>query len=192
VTAAAHTRSRVAAIVTAALAGALFGAGLVISGMTQPARIVHFLDPLSGWDPSLAFVMAGAVAVYATCYAGIRRRLGRPWFDIRFHVPTRTDIDPPLVAGAAIFGIGWGLGGLCPGPAIVAAVSGTTSTIAFVLAMIAGMYAADSIPPRRRVRNARDVVTRDHDDLPTARSYRRATCSTCTRDKVPSCVSCSR
>lgn len=139
-TAAAHTRSRVAAIAVAALAGALFGGGLVISGMTQPARIAHFLDPLHGWDPSLAFVMAGAVAVYAIGHAWTRRRLDRPWFDMRFHVPARTDIDPQLVAGAAIFGIGWGLGGLCPGPGVVAAASGSTSAIVFVLAMVAGMY----------------------------------------------------
>ena len=139
-TVAVHTRTRVAALAIAALAGALFGAGLLISGMTQPARIAHFLDPLRGWDPSLGFVMAGAVAVYATGYAWARRSLGRPWFDLRFHVPARTDIDPQLVAGAAIFGIGWGLGGLCPGPGIVAAASGSTSAMAFVLAMLAGMY----------------------------------------------------
>jgi uncharacterized membrane protein YedE/YeeE len=130
----------VAAIAVASLAGALFGAGLVISGMTQPARIVGFLDPVTGWDPSLAFVMAAAVAVYATSYAWTQRRLGRPWFDAAFHVPTRADIDAQLVGGAAIFGIGWGLGGLCPGPGIVAAASGSPSAIAFVLAMIAGMY----------------------------------------------------
>jgi hypothetical protein len=128
------------AIATAVLAGALFGAGLVIAGMTEPARIVHFLDPVSGWDPSLAFVMAGAVTAYAACYAWIRRRVDRPWFDVRFHVPTRADIDPQLVTGAAIFGVGWGLGGLCPGPAIVAAASGSASAIGFVLAMAAGMY----------------------------------------------------
>jgi uncharacterized membrane protein YedE/YeeE len=133
-------RPRVAAIAIAAVAGALFGAGLVISGMTQPARITHFLDPLHGWDPSLAFVMAGAVAVYATGHAWTRRRLDRPWFDMRFHVPARTDIDPQLVIGAAIFGVGWGLGGLCPGPSVVAAASGSISAIAFVLAMAAGMY----------------------------------------------------
>jgi uncharacterized membrane protein YedE/YeeE len=84
--------------------------------------------------------MAGAVAVYATGYAWTRRRLDHPWFDLRFHVPARTDIDARLVTGAAIFGIGWGLGGLCPGPGVVAAASGSTSAIAFVLAMVAGMY----------------------------------------------------
>lgn len=135
----APARSRVAALGHAALAGALFGAGLVISGMTQPARILGFLDPLDGWDPSLAFVMAGAVAVYAVAYAVIRRR-ARPWFDAQFHVPARADIDAPLVLGAAVFGIGWGLGGLCPGPGIVAAAGGSLSALVFVLAMLAGMY----------------------------------------------------
>jgi uncharacterized membrane protein YedE/YeeE len=134
------TWARVGTIATASLAGGLFGAGLVISGMTQPARIAHFLDPLSGWDPSLMFVMAAAVVVYATGYAWARRRIARPWFDMRFHLPTRADIDRQLVAGAAIFGIGWGLGGLCPGPGIVAAAAGSASAIAFVLAMLAGMY----------------------------------------------------
>lgn len=131
--------SRIAALGHAALAGALFGAGLVISGMTEPARIIGFLDPLGGWDPSLAFVMAGAVAVYALAYAVIRRR-ARPWFDAQFHVPVRADIDAPLVAGAAVFGIGWGLGGLCPGPGIVAAAGGSSSALVFVLAMLAGMH----------------------------------------------------
>jgi uncharacterized membrane protein YedE/YeeE len=130
---------RITALGHAALAGALFGAGLVISGMTQPARIIGFLDPLGGWDSSLAFVMAGAVAVYALAYAVIRRR-ARPWFEARFHVPVRADIDAPLLAGAAVFGIGWGLGGLCPGPGIVAAAGGSTSALAFVLAMVAGMH----------------------------------------------------
>ncbi|HEX8109775.1 MAG TPA: DUF6691 family protein [Kofleriaceae bacterium] len=135
----APARSRGAALGVAVIAGMLFGAGLVISGMTQPARIVAFLDPFDGWDPSLAFVMAGAVAVYAVAYAVIRRH-ARPWFDARFHVPVRADLDARLVVGAAVFGIGWGLGGFCPGPSIVAAAGGSTSAIVFVLAMLAGMY----------------------------------------------------
>jgi uncharacterized membrane protein YedE/YeeE len=138
----------VGAAAVAGLAGALFGAGLLISGMTQPARIVGFLDPLEGWDPSLAFVMAGAVAVYAVGHAWIRRRGGRPWFDVRFHVPARADIEPQLIAGAALFGVGWGLSGLCPGPSIVVAASGSISAIGFVLAMIAGMYVRHRIARR--------------------------------------------
>lgn len=134
----APARSRVA-LGIAALAGVMFGAGLVISGMTQPARIVGFLDPLDGWDPSLAFVMAGAVAVYAVAHAVIRRR-ARPWFGAGFDVPVRAGLDARLVVGAAVFGVGWGLGGFCPGPSIVAAAGGSASALVFVLAMLAGMH----------------------------------------------------
>lgn len=132
--------SRTASLVLAGLAGALFGTGLLISGMTQPAKVIGFLDATRGWDPSLAFVMAGAAGVYAVLFRMIRRRM-RPWLDLHFHLPTRRDLDMPLVLGAAIFGVGWGLGGLCPGPGIVAAASGSSSALAFVAAMLAGMYA---------------------------------------------------
>lgn len=124
--------------VLAAISGLLFGVGLLVSGMTQPAKVIGFLDFVHGWDPSLAFVMGGAVAVNLLAYRRIRRRAS-PWLDVRFHLPTRTDIDAPLVAGAALFGIGWGLGGLCPGPALVSAASGSTAALAFVAAMLAGM-----------------------------------------------------
>jgi hypothetical protein len=140
----------VASRVLALFAGLVFGLGLAISGMTDPARVVGFLDPLGEWDASLAFVMAAAVAVYAIAFRVIRRRRGDPWFDLQFHVPTRRDLDAPLVIGAALFGIGWGLGGLCPGPAIVAAASGSWDALWFVLAMLAGMAArrrmARSVP----------------------------------------------
>jgi uncharacterized protein len=135
----AAARDRTLGLAGAALSGALFGAGLVVSGMTQPARIIGFLDVLGGWDPSLAFVMVGAVTIYTLAYALIRRR-ARPWFDVRFHTPSRADIDLPLVLGAAVFGIGWGLGGLCPGPGIVAAAGGSTAALGFVLAMLVGMH----------------------------------------------------
>jgi hypothetical protein len=125
----------------AALAGALFGAGLLVSGMTRPERVLAFLDVTRGWDPSLAFVMAGAMAVYALAFRRIRARRGEPWFDAAFHVPTRRDIDAPLIVGAAVFGAGWGLAGLCPGPALVAAASGSGGALAFVAAMLAGMLA---------------------------------------------------
>jgi uncharacterized membrane protein YedE/YeeE len=132
------------ALAAAALSGTLFGAGLVVSGMTQPALIIGFLDPIGGWDPSLAFVMASAAIVYAVAFALIRRR-ARPWFDVRFHVPSRADIDPTLVIGAAVFGVGWGLGGLCPGPGIVAAAGGSTAALGFVLAMLTGMLLHDRL-----------------------------------------------
>ncbi len=132
-------RCRTMSLVVAVMLGALFGAGLLVSGMTQPARVVGFLDVRGGWDPTLAFVMAGAVAVYAVAFRLVRRR-AEPWFDIRFHVPSRRDIDRELVAGAALFGIGWGLAGLCPGPALVSAGGLHTGALVFMLALLAGVW----------------------------------------------------
>jgi hypothetical protein len=128
-------------LVVAGLAGALFGGGLVVAGMTQPARIIAFLDVFGDWQPSLLLVMGAAVVVYALIFRAVARREHVPWFGVALHIPTRRDIDARLVIGAAIFGIGWGLGGFCPGPAIVSAASGSTSALTFVGAMAAGMYA---------------------------------------------------
>jgi len=124
--------------VLAAASGALFGVGLLISGMTEPSKVVGFLDVLGPWDPNLAFVIGGAVAVYAVLFRIIQGR-SEPWLDVTFHLPTRADIDLPLIAGAALFGVGWGLGGLCPGPGLVAAASGSIPAIAFVASMLVGM-----------------------------------------------------
>lgn len=146
--AACGTRCRAMSLVLALLAGALFGAGLLISGMTEPAKVIGFLDVTRGWDPSLGFVMAGAVAVYAVIFRGVSRRRRAPWFDVAFHLPTRRDIDLGLVAGAAIFGIGWGLGGLCPGPGLVAAASGSSTGLLFVAAMVVGMLAQHGLARR--------------------------------------------
>jgi uncharacterized membrane protein YedE/YeeE len=132
-------RCAVMSLVLAAASGALFGVGLLISGMTQPAKIIAFLDVTSTWDPSLAFVMGGAVTVYAVLFRLARVRRSEPWFDGKFHLPTRNDIDLSLIAGAALFGIGWGLGGLCPGPALVSAAGGSMPALVFVGSMIAGM-----------------------------------------------------
>ncbi len=126
-------------LVVAGLIGALFGTGLLISGMTDPARVIGFLDVGNGWDPSLAFVMGGAVMVNFVAYRWTRLRRADPWFDVTFHVPTRRDLDAPLLLGAAVFGIGWGLGGLCPGPGLVAAGSGSVGGGVFVASMLAGM-----------------------------------------------------
>lgn len=142
-------RCRVMALVTATAAGALFGAGLLVSGMAQPVRIIGFLDVTrTGWDPGLAFVLGGAVLVYAVALRVIRGRRAEPWFDTRFHLPTRRDLDLGLVAGAALFGIGWGLGGLCPGPGLVAAAAGSPSGLLFTAAMIAGMLARHAVARR--------------------------------------------
>ncbi len=133
---------------TALLAGLVFGAGLGISGMTRPERVLGFLDVAGDWDPSLALVMVGAIAVHATLYRRIRRR-STPWFDDHLHVPVRRDVDGKLVAGAALFGVGWGLGGYCPGPALVSLVTGQRSVLVFVGAMLAGM-ALEQVVIRRR------------------------------------------
>ena len=126
----------------AGFAGALFGVGLGISGMTRPEKVVGFLDLAGAWDASLAFVMLGAIAVHLVAYRLLRRRTS-PLFDTRFHHPTRNDIDRRLVLGGALFGVGWGLGGFCPGPGIVAAASGSPPAVAFVVAMTAGVLFED-------------------------------------------------
>ena len=119
-------------------AGAIFGIGLAISGMTKPAKVVGFLDLFGAWDASLAFVMLGAIAVHLVAHRIITRR-SSPLFDRRFHLPTRRDLDARLVLGAAIFGIGWALAGFCPGPGLVSAASGTVAALVFVAAMTVGI-----------------------------------------------------
>lgn len=126
-------------LITAGLSGVLFALGLLISGMTRPANVIGFLDFAGDWNPSLLFVMGGAVLVHAPLLAWTRRRT-RPLFAPSFAIPTRRDIDPPLVLGAVLFGIGWGLYGYCPGPAWVALGSVDRSAVTFVAAMLAGMY----------------------------------------------------
>jgi uncharacterized membrane protein YedE/YeeE len=130
------------------VAGALFGVGLALSGMTQPAKVIGFLDVLGHWDPSLAFVMLGAVAVYAVAYHGVAVKMARPSHALRFEMPTPTAIDGPLLAGAALFGIGWGLGGFCPGPALVAFGADVSAALWFVPAMVLGMLIHQAVRPR--------------------------------------------
>ena len=119
-------------------AGILFGLGLAVSHMTDPAKVLAFLDVAGNWDPSLILVMAGALAVYVVA-ARVAATRAAPLFTDGFQLPTRTDIDAPLVVGALLFGGGWGLAGLCPGPAITALVSGQANAYLFVAAMLAGM-----------------------------------------------------
>jgi len=120
------------------LCGLVFGCGLLISGMTQPSKVLGFLDIFGRWDPTLAFVMAGALAMSGAGYA-LARRFRTPMFAAEYLWPTRSDIDRPLVVGAILFGIGWGLVGLCPGPALENLATLSPRVIVFVLAMIAGM-----------------------------------------------------
>jgi uncharacterized membrane protein YedE/YeeE len=138
----------VKALAVAMSSGALFGVGLAVSGMTRPEKVIGFLDLAGAWDASLAFVMGGAIAVHFIAHLVARRRMA-PLFDARFHLPTRKDVDRRLVAGAAIFGVGWGLGGFCPGPAIVAASSGALPAVVFVAAMTVGILVEDLILSRR-------------------------------------------
>lgn len=120
--------------------GALFGAGLAISGMTDPRRVLGFLDVFDRWDPTLAFVMGGAVLVMAAAWR-IRVHMERPIFGHQFSLPDRSDLDSRLIAGSALFGVGWGLAGLCPGPAIANLAITPMKMAPFIFAMLAGMGA---------------------------------------------------
>lgn len=122
---------------SALFAGLLFGIGLLLAGMTNPSKVTAFLDLFGRWDPSLAFVMVGAIGVHALLRRPIVR-LRNPLFSSTFHRPQKTAIDARLIAGAALFGVGWGLGGVCPGPAFVNVATGSTAALAFVAAMAAG------------------------------------------------------
>lgn len=119
--------------------GYIFAIGLVVSGMTQPQKVVGFLDFFGNWDPSLIFVMGGAVAVHLLTYKLIRKRKS-PLLSTVWHVPTRKELTPALIMGSFLFGVGWAIGGFCPGPALTAVVTLNTSVVQFVIAMIAGMY----------------------------------------------------
>nr|WP_211277421.1 DUF6691 family protein [Erythrobacter donghaensis] len=118
--------------------GTIFGAGLTIGGMTDPARVRGFLDLFGAWDPTLAFVMGGAVLVMALAWA-VQRRMQRPAFAEGFSLPDRNDLTPRLVGGSALFGVGWGIAGLCPGPGFAALAIAPVSAAIFVAAMLAGM-----------------------------------------------------
>ena len=125
-------------------AGLLFGLGLAVSQMVNPAKVLAFLDVAGAWDPSLALVMAGAVAVTWVGYRLVLDR-SRPILGESFQLPTRTDIDAPLLIGAVIFGLGWGLAGLCPGPAIASIAYLQTESFYFLPALFAGMFLARRI-----------------------------------------------
>jgi uncharacterized membrane protein YedE/YeeE len=135
-----------ALIVSAFASGLIFGLGLVISQMINPAKVLAFLDIFGSWDPSLALVMAAAVAASALGYAYARHR-GVAVLAPRLEIPTRRDLEPRLLAGAAIFGVGWGLVGLCPGPALVNLVTGPWPIVIFVAAMVAGLALAGIVVP---------------------------------------------
>ncbi|CAG2160040.1 YeeE/YedE family protein [Cupriavidus numazuensis] len=124
--------------ITALLAGLLFGVGLMVSGMANPAKVLGFLDLAGSWDPSLAFVMVGAIAVGTVAFVVAKRRR-RSFLGLPVQLPASTTITPRLVLGSAAFGVGWGLAGFCPGPALVALGAGYPKAVGFVAAMLAGM-----------------------------------------------------
>jgi uncharacterized membrane protein YedE/YeeE len=138
--------------------GLLFAIGLSISGMTMPTKVIGFLDFAGAWDPSLACVMAGAMAVYFVVARWARSR-PRPLLAASFQLPTRRDVDAPLVLGSAIFGVGWGLAGYCPGPAVTSVASLGSSTVTFVGSMLVGMLALALVERARRRRSLAAAAT---------------------------------
>ena len=139
-------------ILSALVAGLIFGAGIAISGMGNPAKVLNFFDPLGTWDPSLAFVMGGALATAAIGYRVIFGRRTAPIYDTAFHLPTARTIDRKLVGGSALFGVGWGIAGFCPGGAIPALGFAPWPTALFLIAMGAGIVLArvlQSLPRRQ-------------------------------------------
>ena len=127
------------------ICGILFSIGLGISGMTQPQKVIGFLDVFGEWNPSLAFVMGGAVLSYLAIQLLIQRNFSIPLLGGSFQIPTRKDLDRSLIIGALLFGSGWGLGGYCPGPAITSLGSGSINALLFVVAMGVGMLLADRV-----------------------------------------------
>ena len=120
-------------------AAVLFGLGLAISGMTSPQKVIGFLDIFGDWDPSLIMVMVGAISVNALVYRFVKK-MPNPLFSAAFILPKRQDITPQLIIGAALFGIGWGIAGFCPGPGVVSILTGSQSSIIFIAAMLVGMF----------------------------------------------------
>lgn len=128
--------------ISALICGLVFGLGLLLSGMTEPEKVLGFLDIAGHWDPSLSLVMLAAVSVAMPAYTLARRR-AKTLLGESFHIPTATAIDGRLLAGAALFGVGWGLVGICPGPALVLLGSGSAKGVLFTLGMLAGMVLFD-------------------------------------------------
>ena len=135
-------------VLSALLAGLVFGVGLIVSGMANPAKVLGFLDLAGPWDPSLAFVMAGAIAVGFFAFLAARKRQ-RSLLGADMKLPAARRTDRRLVAGSLLFGIGWGLAGFCPGPGLVALGMGEPKAVVFVLAMLAGMVIFELLEKRR-------------------------------------------
>jgi uncharacterized membrane protein YedE/YeeE len=137
----------------ALLAGAVFGIGLIVSGMADPAKVLGFLDLAGAWDPSLAFVMGGAILVGVVAFSFARKRTVS-LLGLQMRMPAATQVDRRLVGGGLLFGIGWGLAGFCPGPAVVALGMGEQKALVFVAAMLVGMGLFELLERRKALRPA--------------------------------------
>lgn len=145
----------------AVLSGLLFGAGLVVAGMTLPTKVIGFLDVFDGsWDPTLGLVMGGAIAVHSVVYRWVKGRR-TPLLADGWSLPTRRDIDGRLLLGAALFGVGWGLGGFCPGPALVSLAGGALSSVVFVASMVLAMAATARLEAHLAARDVRTASSRE-------------------------------
>ncbi len=149
-------------VLTALLAGLVFGLGLVVSGMANPAKVLGFLDLGGAWDPSLALVMAAAVSVTGLAFAAARKR-SVSWLGAAMKVPASGGVDRRLLAGSALFGVGWGLAGFCPGPGLVALGMGEIKALVFVTAMLAGMGVFELLERRQRSRAGESLPTNPSD-----------------------------
>lgn len=134
-------------IIAAFVVGIIFGLGLILSGMTQPQKVISFLDVVGKWDPSLMFVMLSAIPVHFLSYKWIANKES-PLLDVKWHYPRKTEITKPLIIGSILFGMGWGLGGFCPGPGIVALGSGSKNVIIFIVTMLLGMWLFKKVEER--------------------------------------------
>jgi uncharacterized protein len=142
-------------VLVAFACGLVFALGLGLSGMTHPQRILGFLDVLGTWDPTLMFTMMGAIGVHMPLSYLVRRRAS-PVLDSTFHLPTKRELDAPLIVGSAMFGVGWALGGFCPGPAMVSVLGGHRDNVVFLIALLAGM-ALQGLVARSRASDAPEV-----------------------------------
>ncbi|TDT75576.1 hypothetical protein BDE40_2308 [Litoreibacter halocynthiae] len=131
-------------LIASYISGLIFGIGISISGMANPAKVLNFFDIAGTWDPSLIFVMGGALIVTFIGYRFVLRRPA-PTFEASFKLPTRSDLDLPLIGGSALFGIGWGIAGFCPGGALPALGTGRSEVIIFTVALLAGIFAAKAL-----------------------------------------------
>lgn len=137
-------------MMTALLAGLLFGAGLTISTMVDPLRVLAFLDISGDWDPTLAFVMAGALCVYLPLYQWLVRPTRQTLLGEPCQLPDKTRLDKPLLTGAVLFGIGWGLSGICPGPGLANLTQGSANILVFIAALLIGMIGTTIAQPKPR------------------------------------------